>query len=321
MKEFDIAAVCNALVDVLYKVTDEQLEDLKLQKGMMTLASPEAQKKLHDYLGKPDNTELGGSSMNAIRGLAGLGCKTAFAGMVGRDDFGQTIHKRMEELKITNHLGDCEEATGTCIVLVTPDGERTMHTCLGASRLYDESHIPQEISKSKIFHFCGYQWDTEEQKKAIHKAIKIAHESDTLISFDVADPFVVQNHREEFKTLIQNGVDIVFANEEESKLLYNLSPEDTAACIAKTGATAVIKLGSKGAIVQQGDQVIRIDPVPTEVIDTTGAGDMFAAGFLWGMSQQRPLDQCGKAAASLASDTIRHLGATLSDGVFHQIRA
>ncbi|MFK7872091.1 MAG: adenosine kinase [Oligoflexales bacterium] len=320
MKKYDVSAVCNALVDVLYQISQEQLDELKISKGMMTLADAETQKKLLGKLGAPDRCELGGSAMNAIRGLASLGSSTVFAGMVGRDDYGKTIHKRMEELNIKNNLGECDDATGTCIVLVTPDGERTMHTCLGASRLYTTANIPNEITDSKVFHFCGYQWDTDEQKSAIKKAIALAKENNTTTSFDVADPFVVQAHREDFKALIKDGADIVFANEEEAKLLYNLSPEDTAACIAETGATAVIKLGSKGAIIQKGSQKIKIDPVPTDVVDTTAAGDMFAAGFLWGFTQDRPLDECGRAAATLASDTIRQLGASLSSEVISTLK-
>jgi len=231
------------------------------------------------------------------------------------------VKNRLEQLKVTHSLYCSDkEGTGTCLVLVTPEGERTMATYLGVSSLYDKTHIPsQSIADSKIFHFSGYQWDTEGQKEAILSAIQIAKENNALISFDIADPFVVKRNTEDFRNLIKKSVDIVFANEQEAFELYKCSAED---CLDLTGAhITIVKRGSKGAYIkQQGNPLIKVKPVSTDVLDTTGAGDMFAAGFLFGFSSSLPLDVCGEYAATLASDVISGYGASLSRSVIDRIK-
>lgn len=321
-KHFDVSSVCNALVDIIVEATDQDLKHFSLTKGVMHLVDQHRQVELLSYLNSHEKTvELGGSAMNAIRTLAQLGKRTMFGGMVSDDEFGERIRSRMSELGIEQHLGTIDGGTGTCVILVTPDGERTMNTSLGASRLYGPSNIPFDaIAQSRIFHFCGYQWDTDGQKEGIQAAIATAKANDTLVSFDVADPFVVQNHHQDILDMIKHSADIVFSNEAESKLLYGTSPLETAAAIAKTGAIAVIKLGAKGAIIQKGNEVVTVDPVATTVLDTTAAGDMFAAGFLYGYVSGRPLGECGKIGATLASDVISRYGARLSPQVLEQVR-
>jgi sugar/nucleoside kinase (ribokinase family) len=180
--------------------------------------------------------------------------------------------------------------------------------------LYTRDIIPTEdIQASRIFHISGYQWDTQEQKETIFESLSIAKNADCEFSFDLADPFVVQNNKASFAKVIEEHADIVFANEEEAKLLYGLSPEDTARRIAGLGAIAVIKLGAKGAVIQNKNEVFKIGAVPTEVVDTTGAGDMFAAGFLYGHISNLGLEKSGQIAAYLASDVISRYGAHLSE--------
>ncbi len=316
MKKYDITSICNALMDILIEATDQDLQTLGLRKGVMHLVDSARQQEVLKYFaGKAQVTELGGSSLNAMRTLASLGHKTVFAGMVNDDEFGTKIKKRMDGLGIKSYLGGhYTESTGTCVILITPDGERTMNTNLGASRLYDKTHIPHlEIGESHVLHFCGYQWDTAEQKDAISAAIRTAHQHNTIISFDIADPFVVERNREDFIRLIAEEADIVFANKEEAKLLFNSSPEDAGRRIAETGSIAVIKLGADGALVCKGSEQVRIAPVPTTVVDTTAAGDMFAAGFLHGFMKGRDIGRCGEIAATLASDVISRVGASISD--------
>jgi sugar/nucleoside kinase (ribokinase family) len=323
MKSYDITSVCNALMDVLIEITDEDIKRLGLTKGVMHLVDSQRQREvLEHFKTKPRVTELGGSAMNAIRTLASLGHKTVFAGMVNDDEFGHRIRERMGSLGIKSFLGGhSQESTGTCLILITPDGERTMNTNLGASRLYDATHIPhQEIAQSQVFHFCGYQWDTAEQKSALTSSIKTAHQHNTLISFDLADPFVVDRNRDQFIQLIEDEADIVFANKEEAKLLFNKSPEETARKIAASGSIAVVKLGADGALIVKGDEEFRISPVPTKVVDTTAAGDMFAAGFLHGFLKGRDLQTCGNIAATLASDVISRVGAIVSSEALGRIQ-
>lgn len=314
-KKLDVVSVCNALMDILIQVEDRDLETLGLNKGVMHLVDSKRQQEVFAYFqSKPHVTELGGSSLNAMRTLAALGHKTVFAGLVNDDYFGTQIKTRMVDLGIKAALGGhLVESTGTCVILITPDGERTMNTNLGASRLYDKSHIPHDdIANARLLHFCGYQWDTAEQKEAIMAAIRTGRENDTLISFDLADPFVVTRNREDFVQLIAKEADIVFANKEEARLLFNSEPEEAGRRIAESGAIAVIKLGAEGAVVCKGNEKTYIKPVSTKVVDTTAAGDMFAAGFLHGFLKGRDLATSGKIAATLASDVISRVGATVS---------
>ncbi|MBM4252336.1 MAG: adenosine kinase [Deltaproteobacteria bacterium] len=315
MKNLDVVGICNALVDILIHVDDADLVELGLRKGVMHLVDgPRQAEVLHHFKDRPHAVELGGSAMNAIRTLAQLEKRTAFAGMVGPDSFGEKISARMHQLGIKAHLGKSGEPTGSCVILITPDGERTMNTHLGASRLYGHAEVPhKEIEHARVLHFCGYQWDTDDQKTAITQAIATAKTHDTLVSFDVADPFAVERSRDAFVSVIKDHADIVFANREEAKLLYGTSAEDAAERIAATGAIAVVKLGADGALVQKGREQHRIHPVPTQVVDTTAAGDMFAAGFLYGFTSGKSLDVAGRIAATLASDVISRVGATVSD--------
>lgn len=314
MKTLDVVSICNALVDILVTASEQDIKALNLNKGIMHLVDDARQHEVIAHFKNSKAThELGGSSMNAIRTLAALGSRTSFAGTIGHDSYGELIQSRMKALGIASHLKKADAHTGLCFILVTPDGERTMNTSLGASCLYDESIVPgSEIEAARIFHFSGYQWANASQIAAIKKALKIAKEAGTLISFDVADPFVCRNSRQEFVQLIEDYADIVFANREEALLLYESTPEHACHRIADSGAIAAIKLGAEGALIGKGKDRYHIAPVATKVIDTTGAGDMFASGFLYGLCQNKSLEAAGKIAATLASDVISRLGATVS---------
>ncbi len=315
MKSLDVVSICNALVDILVTSHDSDLTRLGLNKGIMHLVDDARQLEvIQHFEGQTTTQELGGSSMNAVRTLAALGAKTAFAGSVGSDVYGRLIETRMKNLGIQAHIKQVKAHTGLCFILVTPDGERTMNTNLGASCLFDEDIVPEkEIAAAKVFHFCGYQWANPSQVRAIRKALDIAKANDTLISFDLADPFVVRNSREDFIHLIEEYADVVFSNREETRLLFDTGPEIACQRITDAGAIAAIKLGAEGALVGKGTTRYAVKPVATEVIDTTAAGDMFAAGFLYGLCNDKPLDVCGRLGATLASDVISRLGASVSD--------
>ncbi len=322
MKKFDVSSICNALLDILVYAEEKDITALGLTKGIMHLVDDTRQKEVESHFdAKKETQELGGSSLNAMRTLAALGANTAFAGMIGDDGIGNHITNRMEEIGIEAHLQKSSQAsTGTCFILVTPDGERTMNTNLGASCLFDESLVPEDMIKnSKIFHFCGYQWGSPAQIKAIRKAIKIAKENGCLVSFDVADPFVVEQNRADFIEIISQA-DIVFANKDEAKLLYQSTPQAACDAIAETGAVAVIKLSAEGALIGKGKDRVKVAPVPTKVVDTTAAGDMFAAGFLYGYCNGEDLAKCGHVAATLASDVISRLGGIVSKDAIEKVR-
>lgn len=321
MKTHDVVGICNALVDILIKVGDADVRHLGLNKGVMHLVDSPRQADVLEYLkGHEQFIELGGSTLNALRTLAQLGKKTVFAGMVSDDVYGNRILTRMKDLGIKGDLGRSHESTGTCVILITPDGERTMNTNLGASRLYSEKQVPHnDIADAQVLHFCGYQWDTDGQKTGVRQAIDTAKKAGTLVSFDVADPFAVGRNREAFLKVIEDDADIVFSNREEAKMLLESTPEEAARWIASKGAIAVVKLGAEGALVAKGDQLFKIAPVATKVIDTTAAGDMFAAGFLYGFTSGRPLDVCGRMAATVASDVISRIGASVAPEALRQL--
>ena len=322
MSQYDVVSICNALVDILVEAEDKDIDALGLTKGVMHLVDQSRQDEvLEHFHGKSTTKELGGSSLNAIRTIASLGLKTSFAGMIGDDAYGRLITERMTELNIQQGLKTSSDSTGTCLILVTPDGERTMNTNLGASRLFDDSLLPSEaIKNSKIFHFCGYQWDTDGQIAAIEAACKLAKAQGVKISFDVADPFVIGRHKEAFLGVISEFADIVFANKEEAKMLFDKDPEGAARQIAESSAIAVVKKGGEGAIIVDGETLIEIDPVKTNVVDTTAAGDMFAAGFLYGLAGGKSLKTCGSLGAVLASDVISRTGATVSEKALEEAK-
>ncbi len=323
MRQSDVIAICNALVDLMTPARDEDLTRLQLTKGVMHLVSAEEQLAYLAELCHHDHTlELGGSSLNALRVMAGMGHKVGFVGTIGRDIYGTKITERMRQLEMNSFVHETEEATGTCLIAISPDGERTMITSLGASRLYHADHIPhQAIRDARILHFCGYQWDTDGQKDAIYQAMTTAKESKTLISFDVADPFVVERNQGDFQEVIAEYADIVFANRQEAVLLYGCDPEEAAARIAKDGAIAVMKLGGEGALIRHGHKVYRVPAVKTQVVDTTAAGDTFAGGFLSGFLHERDLMTCGHIAATVAADVISRVGTTVADDVLAKASA
>jgi sugar/nucleoside kinase (ribokinase family) len=320
MKTTDVVTICNALVDILVHVDDAVIQKNQLTKGIMHLTDGKSQQALiRQCSDKSFTTELGGSSLNCIRALALLGKRTSFAGMISDDEFGALIQTRLDELRIASHLSfDASPgaATGSCVVLITPDGERTMNTCLGSSSQYDSHIIPKDdLEDAKVFHFCGYQWDTEGQKRTIREAIAVAKKAGVKISFDLADPFVVERYRSEFLKLIEQDADIVFANQAEAHLLFQGGePADHCRELAKMGCISNVKIGSKGALLAspEAPEVRAIAPYSTSVIDTTAAGDLFAAGFLYGYTSHEPLETCGRIGASLAADIITRIGAQMN---------
>jgi sugar/nucleoside kinase (ribokinase family) len=323
MSQYDVTSICNALMDLLVQCDEDFLVQSDIHKGVMHLVDGERQNAILNKLEKTNlKTNLGGSSLNAMRSLAHLGAKVGFNGAIGHDIYGEMVEEKMKELGISYNLGRSDtEPTGTCLVLVTPDGERTMNTCLGASRMYSASDIDFDmIRQSKYFHFCGYQWDTENQKDAIKKAISVAKSAGVRISFDVADPFVVDRNKEEFLQLITDSADVVFANQVEAEMLFGGTPEMAAQKISEAGAMAVIKTGSKGAIVRTGSEKHLIPAVQTTVVDTTAAGDMFAGGFLYGLTHNKDVFTAGKMAATLASCVISRVGTSVLAETYAKVK-
>lgn len=321
---YDVVSIENALIDLLVRANDLDLKNFGMTKGVMQLVDEETQKKVLQNLGnvKPE-VELGGSASNAIRGLAVLGAKTSYSSCVGTDPYGKAFANRLLELGITNRLTVHNEThTGTCLVVVTPDGERTLNTYLGACRKYMPVDLPfEDIANSKILFTTGYMLDTQNQIDALHAAIDFALLNDVKVAFDVADPFVIKRHGKKTIYSLLEKTHLVFLNSEEAKMLLELDPKAASLELAKFVQLSVVKDGENGAYIASGGNVIFIPAKKVEVADTTGAGDMFAGGFMFGLCKGLSIEQAGQIATLLASDTVSYMGVRLSSNIRAQVEA
>lgn len=323
-KELDVLSICNVLKDIVIQVTDNEIHELGLTKGMMYLVSEAEQQVILKKFEKRDKkVEMGGSGPNVIRTLAILGQKVSQSGMVGNDFYGDLYLKRVEELGIKNNIRKAPlGSTGTSIILITPDGERTMNTCLGMSRCYTSNDIPEEdISKSRYLFVTGYQWDTENQIEAVNHALRIAKSHNTKIVFDLSDPFCVNRHKETFLNIIEDFVDIVFSNLKEVNTLTGLGLQESLDFLSELTDITVVKCGAEGSWIKTKYEKVRVSSNKVEVIDTTAAGDMYAGGFMYGITKNYPLELCGKIASLCAEKVIQEIGAKIPDNLLEQIES
>lgn len=312
-----IYGIGNPLMDIIIQADDKDLETLSLNKGTMHLIDEDRKKEILGLFDGKDSVNVcGGSAPNTIIALSTFGVEAALSGKIGNDSYGEIYADNLKKLNVNSDLKTGEGLTGNSIVLITPDSERTMNTYLGLCLEYGFEDVDTKlVAESEYIYFTGYMWSTESQKKAVLESIKIAEENGTKIIFDVADPFVVQNNREDFLKLIKEHVHITFANREESKLLFEL--EDVEACaekLAEISDIAVVKNGSKGSLVKVKDQeIIKIPVNKVNAIDTTGAGDMYAAGFIYGVCNNYSLEESGICASYLASQIVEESGAQFNE--------
>ena len=321
-RPLDVCSVENALIDLLVRAESSDLAELGMQKGVMQLVEASAQVRALGNLGKlTAEVELGGSAANAIRVMAQLGSKTSYSSCVAHDRYGQSFSARLEELGILNRLAVVPGDTGTCLVVVTPDGERTLNTHLGACRSYQRGFLPEEdISRSKLFFTTGYVWDTPSQIEAIEHALVLAAEAKVKVALDLADPFVVARSGVRMRELLKHSVALCFANADEAHGLVGCRGEKAALILAETVEVACVKDGANGAYVASHGKAIHIAPEKVNVVDTTGAGDLFAGGFMYGLCKGYRLETCGKIASLLAADTIMHMGVRSSPKIFARVR-
>lgn len=315
--KYGVVAVGNALVDILSQVSEDFITQQKtehgMEKGAMTLV--EETRAVDLYAQMPQGIETsGGSAANTMAGFASFGGKGAFIGKVADDVLGKTYKADIQSLGVTFEttpliLG---ASTGRCMILVTPDADRTMNTFLGASVELSPIDVDQDIiASAKVTYLEGYLFDRDQAKEAFITAAEYAHEAGHRIALTLSDPFCVDRHRHDFLQLVENHVDILFANEDEIKSLFMQdSFDDAISAISKHVEIAAITRSDKGAVIIAGDQQITIDAVPVEnIIDTTGAGDQFAAGFLYGFTEGKSLEESGKLGAIAAAEVISHMGA------------
>jgi sugar/nucleoside kinase (ribokinase family) len=313
MSELDVVAIGNALVDVLAHSDDAFLESQGIAKGSMTLIDAARAEALYASMG-PGVEMSGGSAANTIAGLASLGGRAGYVGKVAADQLGEIFRHDITaqgvEFSSKAHPGG--KPTGRCLIFVSPDAQRTMQTFLGSAGEVGPDDIDEaQILRAQYIYFEGYLWDAAPAKQAYVKAAGIAHAAGRKAAFTLSDTFCVDRHRAEFVDLVHGHVDLLFANEAEIHALYRANTLDEAvAAVRGKCEIAVITRSEKGALIVTPDETVEVPAHPVaKVVDTTGAGDLFAAGFLYGVTHGKPLAECGRIAALCAAEIISHFGA------------
>jgi sugar/nucleoside kinase (ribokinase family) len=310
--QYDVYGVGNALVDIQARVNDETLERLGFRKGVMTLVEEATQVQVLSELdGRPINRCAGGSAANTVIGVADLGGKAAYAGKVGNDKLGEFCLADMRKMGVTIEIPPAAGQTGSCVILITEDAQRTMLTHLGVSATLGPGDIvEEEIRRAKYVYVEGYLF-TGDSTRAL-KAIDLAKRNGVKVAFTVSDPFLIGLFRDEFWKLIEGPVDLLFCNLEESRSLTGLEdPIDCAHEIHKHAENVALTLGRDGSILMHAGEAIPIEGVPTQAIDTTGAGDMYAAGLLYGITNGLNWKDAGHLASHAAARIVSQLGARL----------
>ena len=308
----DSLTIGNALVDVLATVDEGFLIREKIIKGSMNLVDIARSKHLHSLVNS--RTEMsGGSAANTAYGLASLGGKAGFIGKISADRLGESFASDLANVGVSFFPGvTCEtEDTGRCLIVVTPDGNRTMNTFLGAASLLDAADISRDaVQSAAVVMLEGYLFDRDAAKEAFRVAAEYAHAAGRKVALTLSDSFCVDRHRADFLDLVKNNIDILFSNEDEIKSLYQVgSINDALHQLRDDCEFAAVTRNEHGSVVIDGDEVVIIDAEPVDsVVDATGAGDMYAAGFLYGFVRGKPIEQCGRIGSVVASEVISHMG-------------
>lgn len=313
-----ILGMGNALVDIMIPLeSDSILEMLYLPKGSMQLVDQSRSAEILTALESYQRSQSsGGSAANTIHGLAKLGVKSGYIGVIGEDELGGFFVQDMINAGVEPHLIHSPQETGRAIALVTPDSERTFATFLGAAVELSAGHLDSEkyptagiFKNYSFFHIEGY---LVQNHKLIEEAVKLAKAGNLLVSLDLASYNVVEANLDFLKSIVEKYVDIVFANEEEAKAFTGLEPEQAVREIGRHCEIAVVKTGSKGSLVKQGGEISAISSIRANPVDTTGAGDLYAAGFLYGLAAGKPIAACGHLGSTLAGNVIETMGSKMS---------
>lgn len=310
---FDVVGIGNAIVDVLVHADEKFLAQFELTKGAMTLIDSDRASVLYENM-SPAVECSGGSAANTIACLASLGGQGAFIGKVSKDQLGNIFRHDIRSLGIAFETAASVGGVSTarCLIFVTPDADRTMQTFLGACVELGPADIDADmISSAQVTYLEGYLWDPPGAKQAFTKAVDLAHAADRLVALSLSDPFCVDRYRDEFRDLVEQHIDVVFANEDEVCSLYQVDTFDDALQQVRGHCKiAALTRSEKGSVIISGDEFHVIDAEPVEqVVDTTGAGDAYAAGFLYGLTQGKPLDECGRLGGIASAEVISHFGA------------
>ena len=310
---YDVAGLGNAIVDVLAPADDAFLLKHNIAKGVMTLIDEFRAEQLLKALGKSVEA-AGGSAANTMAGIASLGGTGVYIGKVKRDRLGESFARSMQDTGLRYAVPFAEEgpSTACCVIAVSGDGQRSMNTYLGASRELTAADIDEkDIAAAAVVYVEGYLWDSPGLKEAIRKAMSASRAAGGKVAFTLSDPFCVSRWRDEFRALLTSDIDILFANEEEAKALFEVEHfDDVLQSLQVWNGIAAITRSEKGCVVVRGSEVHVIDAVPVkQVVDTTGAGDQYAAAFLYGFTHGKALADCGRLGCLAAAEVISHYGA------------
>jgi sugar/nucleoside kinase (ribokinase family) len=321
---YDVVGIGNAIVDVLSQEDEEFIVHHKLNKGTMTLVDAARADALYASMG-PAIEVSGGAAANTIAAIASLGGRGAFIGKVRDDQLGSIFRHDVISLGVTFGGTPTTDglSTGRCLIVVTPDAQRTMSTYLGVSAELGPEDVDEAlIAAAQITYLEGYLWDKPRAKHAFTLAAGAAHEAGRMVALSLSDPFCVGRHRGDFRSLVDRHIDVLFANEDEIVSLYEEHAFDAALQRVRNHVPiAVLTRSEKGAVVVAGDDVHVVDAEPVaHVVDTTGAGDAYAAGFLWGLTRRLRLEACARVAAIAAAEAISHIGARAETSLAELVR-
>ena len=316
-----ILGMGNALTDILLQIeSDEILLQLDLLKGGMMLIDTQRAEEISAAVSKYSSLmATGGSASNTINGITRLGAKAGFVGKIGKDEVGEFFHSDSLKNGVEPHLLVSNTPSGRCIVLVSPDSERTLCTYLGAACELEASDLSAEMFVGyDIFHIEGYLVQNHD---LIRTAVKLAKEAGLQVSLDLASYNVVEANIDFLKEIVREYVDIVFANEEEARAFTGKEPEEALIHISDHCDIAVVKIGKEGSYIKAGDDHVQVKPRLANAIDTTGAGDLYASGFLFGLAKGYSLEVCGKIGSLVSGNVVEVLGAKMTDEVWADIHA
>ena len=309
---YDVVGIGNSLVDVIAHANDSFIHREALTKGAMTLIDTD--RALHLYRALGSAVEMsGGSAANTVCGVSSFGGRAAYIGKVSADDLGEVFGHDLRAVGVHFAPGEHMDGmpTGRCIIVVTPDAQRTMNTYLGVSSYLCPNDVDERVvAVGRVLYMEGYLFDRDDAKQAFRHAAQVAHRAGRQVSLTLSDSFCVDRHRDDFRALVEDEVDILFGNEHELMSLYELdSFEAAVAAVRRDSALAVITRGPQGAAIISADQIVDVAAEEVgHVLDTTGAGDLFAAGFLFGLTNGYALAECGRLGSIAAAEVISHVG-------------
>jgi sugar/nucleoside kinase (ribokinase family) len=309
---FDVLGIGNAIVDVISRADDAFLAKHALTKGSMMLIDEGRAETLYAAMG-PGIEVSGGSCGNTMAGIASLGGKGAYFGKVKKDQLGAVFSHDLKSIGVSFETAPASSgpATARCLILVTPDAQRTMNTYLGACTGLGPDDIDTAVvAAAQVTYVEGYLWDAPDAKKAVLKAFDAAHAAGRLVSITLSDSFCVDRYRDEFRALVRDKVDILFGNESEVKSLYQADSFEAAMeAVRRDAKIAALTRSEKGSVVIKGGETHAVPAAPVaRVVDTTGAGDLYAAGFLYGFTRNKPLAECARLGGIAAAEIISHVG-------------